>query len=164
MLSNLINNPSSVTQTPGYQFNYQQGLNALQGSEAAGGYLNSGNRMAAAEQYGQNYAQSQYTNQAMLLTQLAGGNIGNPGEAGQIMQGQNTANQQAASVFGNQVGSAVSSGVNSYFNTPSTTYSSSSGSDPFATDTSGMGAGSNTYGFSSGVSDPSAGVSYNFGP
>lgn len=156
MLSNLINDPSSVTQTPGYQFNYQQGLNSLTGSEAAGGYLNSGNRMTAAEQYGQNYATSQYNSQASLLSQLAGGNIGSPSTAGTILQGQNTANQTAAATLGNQVGSAVTAGVNSAFS-PSA-YSSTS--NPFATDTSGMSAGANTYNFSSGVSDPSYGVSY----
>jgi hypothetical protein len=45
-----------VAQTPGYQFQYTQGLNALQAQQAAAGNSNSGNAMVAAENYGQQAA------------------------------------------------------------------------------------------------------------
>jgi|ERR1700758_1998773 len=157
MLANLINNPSSVTSTPGYQFNLTEGLNATQGSMAAKGMGLSGNVLTALQQQGAGFASSELTNQELLLAQLAGANIGSPGTAGQILQGQNQMNQQSASALGNQVGGIVGQGINSYFGGGS--YSG----NPFATDTSGYGAGANTYGFSNGVSDSSYGVSYGFG-
>lgn len=153
MLSNLINNPSSITSTPGYQFGLQQSQNAVEGSAAANGMVNSGNVLQALSTNAQGYASTQLNNQELFLAQLSGANIGSPGEAGSILQGQNTANQGAASTLGSQIGGAVTSGINGY-------NSGSYSGDPFATDTSGYGAGSNTYGFSSGVSDPSYGVSY----
>lgn len=153
MLSNLINNPSSVTSTPGYQFQENQALLGVEGSAAAGGMLNSGNVLSALTTQAGNQASTGYYNQAKLLAQLAGANVGSPGEAGQILQNQNQANQQAAGVLGNQIGSAVQQVFQPSY----------SGGDPFATDTSGYGAGANTYGFSSGVSDPSYGVSYGYG-
>jgi hypothetical protein len=156
MLSNLINNPSSITSQPGYQFGLQQSNNAVEGSAAANGMVNSGNVLQALSTNSQGYAAQQLNNQELLLAQLAGANVGSPGTAGQILQGQNTANQASAGALGSQIGSAVTSGFNSGFG------SSYSGGDPFATDTSGYGAGANTYGFSSGVSDPSSGVSYGF--
>jgi hypothetical protein len=152
MLSNLINNPSSITSQPGYQFELQQSQNAVEGSAAANGMVNSGNVLQALSTNSQGFAAQQLNNQELLLAQLSGANVGSPGTAGQILQGQNTANQAAVSSLGSTVGQAVTQGFNSGF----------SGGDPFATDTSGYGAGANTYGFSSGVSDPSAGVSYGF--
>jgi hypothetical protein len=154
-LAALMANPSSIESTPGYQANLQSGLNAVQGSAAAQGMLNSGNVLSALQTYGQNYEQSQLTNQELLLAQLAGANIGSPGTAGQILQSQNSLNQSSASALGSAVGNATSSGLSSYFGG-----SYSSGSNPFATDTSGYGAGANTYGFSSGVSDGSYGVTF----
>jgi hypothetical protein len=156
MLSNLINNPSSITSQPGYQFGLDQSNKAIEGSAAANGMVNSGNVLQALSTNSQNYAATQLNNQELLLAQLSGANVGSPGTAGQILQGQNTLNQQAAGTLGSQLGGAVTQGINS-FNS-----GSYSGGNPFATDTSGFGAGANTYGFSSGVSDPSAGVSYGF--
>jgi hypothetical protein len=155
MLSNLINNPSSITSTPGYQFGLQQSQNAVEGSAAANGMVNSGNVLQALSTNTQGYASQQLTNQELLLAQLSGANVGSPGTAGQIIAGANNTNTQAAGTLGSQVGGAITQGINSF-------NSGYSGGDPFATDTSGYGAGANTYGFSSGVSDPSAGVSYGF--
>jgi hypothetical protein len=156
MLSNLVNNPSSITSTPGYQFGLQQSNNAVEGSAAANGMVNSGNVLQALSTNSQGYASQQLNNQELLLAQLSGANVGSPGTAGQIIAGSNATNTQAAGTLGSQIGGAVTSGINSF----NSGYSS--GSDPFASDTSGYGAGANTYGFSSGVSDPSAGVSYGF--
>lgn len=155
MLSDLISNPSSITSQPGYQFGLQQSQNAVEGSAAANGMVNSGNVLSALSTNAQGYAATQLNNQELLLAQLSGANVGSPGTAGQILQNQNQANQQAAGTLGNSIGSAVNTGISGAFSN-SGTYSG----DPFATDTSGYGAGANTYGFSSGVSDPSYGVSY----
>jgi hypothetical protein len=161
MLSNLINNPSSITSTPGYSFGLQQSENAVEGSAAANGMVNSGNVLNALSTNAQGYASQQLNNQELLLAQLSGANVGSPGTAGQILQGQNALNQQAAGTVGNAVGGAINTGLNNAFGNAS--YNSTSSSNPFATDTSGYGAGANSYGFTSGVSDPSSGVSYNFG-
>jgi len=153
-LSSLMKDPSSITSTPGYQFQLQQGLNAVNGQMASSGYLNSGNRLTALNQEGQNFASTQLQNQELFLAQLAGANVGNPSAAGSILQNQNTLNQQAAGTVGNQIGSAVTSGFNNAF-------SSGSGSSGYSF--TGGGGSSNSYGFTSGVSDPSYGVSYGFG-
>lgn len=48
--------------TPGYQFGLQQGLGAQQASAAANGSLLTGGTQAALDQYGQNYADTNYNN------------------------------------------------------------------------------------------------------
>ena len=84
-LQQLISNPSSITSTPGYQFQYDQGLQALSRSSAAAGQGaggtpgaggGSGNFTTAAQQYGQNFASSQLQQQEALLQKLSQGNVG----------------------------------------------------------------------------------------
>jgi len=150
-LLQLIQNPSDITKLPGYEFNLDQGLKAVQGQQAAAGMLNSGNTLSALQSYGENYANTQLTNQELLLAQLAGANVGSPATAGTILQNQNTANQQAASALGSTISSSLNQAGTSYLNS-----GSSYSGNPFATD-------GNTYGFTSGVSDGSYGVSYGFG-
>ena len=150
MLSDLIKNPSSITSQPGYQFNLDQGLKAVQGSAAAGGMLNSGNVLTSLQQYGSNYAQNQLQNQELLLAQLAGANVGSPGTAGQILNSANQSNQQSASALGNVVGGAVTQGVNYLGNTYGSASGSFSGGDfsgAFADTSTGYSGGGNTYGF-----------------
>lgn len=48
--------------TPGYQFQLQQGLGALNNAAAAAGGLNTGNTGEALQQYGQGLAQTDYNN------------------------------------------------------------------------------------------------------
>lgn len=115
MLSKLINNPSSITSDPGYQFGLDQSNKAVEGSAAANGMVNSGNVLQALSTNSQNYASQQLNNKELLLAQLSGANVGSPGTAGQILQGQNILNQQAAGTLGSQVGSAVTSGFNNAF-------------------------------------------------
>ncbi len=55
-IQNLLANPSSITQDPGYQFQLKQGQNALNNRAAASGNYYSGQQMKAAQQYGQDYA------------------------------------------------------------------------------------------------------------
>lgn len=122
---------STVSSMPGYQFNFDQGLKALQNSALASGGLNSGNAMKAITQYGQDYAGSQWQNYMNQNSQLlnnwlnatnvganaasgtgnfamnAGSNIGNA----MIGQGQSNAAytalpwQIAANMYGMGVGS-----------------------------------------------------------
>ncbi len=55
-IQNLLANPSSITQDPGYKFQRDQGFNALNNRAAASGNYYSGQQMKAAQQYGQDYA------------------------------------------------------------------------------------------------------------
>jgi hypothetical protein len=163
-LSKLMKDPSSITSDPGYQFQLKQGLDAVNGSMGAAGYLNSGNRLTALTKYGQDYASTQLQNKELFLAQLAGANVGSPGTAGQIMQSQNQLNQAAAGAVGNQIGGAISNFIGNGFNTGSTGgYNFTMPSGWSSGSASGYSGGGNTYGFNSGVSDPSYGVSYGFG-
>lgn len=152
-LSALLSDPSSITKDPGYAFGLDQALKGVQGSAAANGMLNSGNTLAALQDRGQSYASTALNNKELLLAQLAGANVGSPGTAGQILANQANVQNQGAAAIGQTVGNAVSSGVNSYFGG-----SGYSGGNPFASG-SGYGVGGNTYGFTTGASDPSYGVS-----
>lgn len=61
-LSQLSQNPGMVTSLPGYQ----AGLQAVERSQAANGYLGSGNMMAALQQYGGQAYQQQFNNLSAL--------------------------------------------------------------------------------------------------
>jgi hypothetical protein len=71
-LNNLLANPSSVAQTPGYQFAMDQGNQAINRSAAAGGALNSGNVLAELSKYGQGMASQGYNQQVNTLSGLMG--------------------------------------------------------------------------------------------
>ena len=71
-LFNLLQNPNTVTTTPGYQFNLQQGLQAQQARQAAQGNLVSGGALLQANQFGQQYAQSSLNQQENMLASLTG--------------------------------------------------------------------------------------------
>lgn len=158
-LSDLMTNPSSITSDPGYQFQLKQGLDAVNGAMAQGGYLNSGNRLTALQQEGQNFASTSLQNKELFLAQLAGANVGSPGEAGSILQQQNAANQQAGGVFGNVLGQGVSQLI-SGFNTGSSGGGGFNFSMPSNYNAGGFGTsgatGSNSWGFSAGAVDPTA--------
>lgn len=99
-LSALMADPNSVTKTPGYQFNFDQGMQGLQRQEAASGNLNSGTADAAAVKYGEDYAMKTFTEYESMLTQLAGGNL-TQGNAGQVYAGANApANSATSNFFG----------------------------------------------------------------
>lgn len=55
-------NPGNLTQDPGYQFQLDQGTQALNRSAAAGGMLDSGAALKAAQQFGQGLAGTTYNN------------------------------------------------------------------------------------------------------
>jgi hypothetical protein len=71
-LQNLMNNPNTVTTTPGYQFNLAQGLQGLQAQQAAQGRLVSGGALLQGQQFGQNLAQQTYQQQLQTLAGLSG--------------------------------------------------------------------------------------------
>lgn len=71
-LEGLMNNPSSITKMPGYQFQFDQGEKAVDRSMAAKGFLGSGNEAAALTQYGQGFAQNFFQQQEQMLAGLAG--------------------------------------------------------------------------------------------
>lgn len=120
-------------QDPSYAWRFQQGLEGVNAGAAAGGMLNSGNRLLALENYGQGAASQEYANQFSRLSQLAGANIGSPAAAGQIIAGQTTANQQAASAIGNAVSSGIKGWGNQLSYTPQSDVNAQVG---------GMGGGS----------------------
>lgn len=86
--------PFDVTQIPGYQFRFDQGINALNNSLAAGGDRFSGRAMKAAQRFGQGIASQEYGQHFNRLAGLAG--------TGQTAVGQSgTAGMQAAGNIGN---------------------------------------------------------------
>lgn len=64
------------TKTPGYDFRMREGMDALQSSAAARGNLFSGATMRAAQQFGQDYASSEYQSYLDRLAGLASGGAG----------------------------------------------------------------------------------------
>ena len=87
-LQNLLANPNTITSTPGYQFNLQQGMQAQQAQQAAQGRLVSGGGLLQAQQFGQQYATSSLQQQQNLLATLSGANQA-PAGAAQAQQGIN---------------------------------------------------------------------------
>jgi len=73
-LSSLMNDPNTVTQTPGYQFNLAQGLQGLQAQQAAQGRLVSGGALIQGQQFGQQLASQSYNDQLKTLMALSGAN------------------------------------------------------------------------------------------
>jgi len=63
---------ADITETPGYQFRYDEGLDALDSSLAASGNRLSGRALKAAQRYGQGMAKQEFANQYNRLAGLAG--------------------------------------------------------------------------------------------
>ena len=124
-LQNLLSDPSTITSTPGYQFNLQQGLNAQTAKQAAQGRLVSGGALLEANQFGQQYATSSLQQQQTLLAQLSGATQ-SPAGAAQAQQGINFG-QSGAFNYGLQT---LASGVNGVANPLQTLYSQYNQSSP----------------------------------
>jgi hypothetical protein len=106
------------TKTPGYDFRMQEGQRGLEASQAARGGLNSGAAMKALQQYGQDYASSEYGNYLARLQGQQG--VGLSASAMNATAAQNAAsgvsnalagigNAQAAGSIG--VGNAIQGGI-----------------------------------------------------
>ena len=69
-LNTLLQNPESVASTPGYQFAYNQGLEAVNRTAAAKGQLGSGNRLYDLTKFGQGLASQTYNSTVSQLSNL----------------------------------------------------------------------------------------------
>jgi len=117
-LFNLLSNPNTVTTTPGYQFNLQQGLQAQAARQAAQGNLVSGGALLQANQFGQQYAQSSLNQQESMLASLTGATQSPAAAAG--VQGGLLAGSLGGSLGGTQ---AVAGGLGNIISPLSTLYS-----------------------------------------
>ena len=127
-LQNLLADPNTITSTPGYQFNLQQGLQAQQAQQAAQGRLVSGGGLLQAQQFGQQYATSSLQQQQNLLATLSGANQ-SPAGAAQAQQGINFG-QAGAGALGLQ---QLASGASNVLNPLQTLYSQYNQSSPSVT-------------------------------
>jgi hypothetical protein len=86
-LSDFMANPSSMFTTPGYD----SGLQAVERTNAANGFLGGGKAATDIANYSGNF----YNQQIATVSNLAGANIGSPGTAGTVTQ-QGGNNQQSS--------------------------------------------------------------------
>lgn len=100
-IQGLIDNPSSITSDPGYQFQLKQGQNQLNNRAAASGNYYSGAQMKAAQQYGQDYAGTKLDQSLNRLMGVATG--------GQVGANNNQSNNNNFAVSG---GNALQQGGN----------------------------------------------------
>lgn len=102
----------------GYKFQMQQGSDAITGSAAARGLVNSGSTGKALTQFGQGLAANSFNNYLGHLNTLAGGaqtSLGQVAQAGtQGGQGAAQATQSGTSSGTNQLGSALGAAVNMF--------------------------------------------------
>lgn len=106
----LLDDPSKIQQTAGYQFDLEQGNQAVNRSAAAKGMLNSGNVLAELAKFGQGLASKEYGNQLNYLNQGI----------------QST--DASANTFGNLIKNAQDFGVNSgYYENPTNQYGGQTG-------------------------------------
>lgn len=90
--------------SPGYQFNLDQGLEAINRRRAVGGMLNSGNADVDAQKFGAGLASSEWT---PWLSALSGLNSNALAATGAAATGVAGANTNKANVFGNVANSLV---------------------------------------------------------
>lgn len=95
---NLLQNPSSITSDPGYQFGFNQGQAAYDNSGAARGMRLSGAQAKALTRYGQDYAGTKYDNALNRYGNLAG--LGQVGSGTIANSGMNYGNQAANNITG----------------------------------------------------------------
>ncbi len=117
-LNTLMSNPSQITQTPGYQFGMNQGVQALNRTMAQTGQTQSGGQQVALSQYGQQYAGQQLTAQQETLGKMSGA-FQSP-SAGQDAYTQAQTNQGKATVAGYQ---DIAAGLGSIFGNQTSTSS-----------------------------------------
>lgn len=99
-LQQLMDNPASVKDLPGYQFNFDQGAQAVARQMGASGYAGSGNEATALEKFGAGYADQAYSTQANLLASLSGLTSQNPAQYSQVAtQAQGQSFQQLSSAL-----------------------------------------------------------------
>ena len=95
--------PFSFQQSPGYQFQLQQGLNSVQNSAAAGGGLLSGATMQALQKYGTGLAAQDYNNAYQRYVQGQELGMGVQNQAyGQYAKNQTMGMQNAQDIYNAQ--------------------------------------------------------------
>ena len=104
-LDQLMANPESIRALPGYQFQQQEGLNAIDRSGAARGMVNSGRTLKDLTRFGQGLADSSLQNQFNRLYAIGGRGLDATGQQvntiGQANVGKlNTKNQAEGLAFG----------------------------------------------------------------
>lgn len=104
MLQGLMTDPSKIALTPGAQFQMDQGLEALQRSGAARGFLGSGNILGELMKYSQGLASQDYYNQLNQLNLLSGATTGSPAAAASAIAATYPQYNQAASDVGGGIG------------------------------------------------------------
>jgi hypothetical protein len=128
-LNNLLQDPNTVTSTPGYQFNLSQGLQAQQAQQAAQGRLVSGGALLQGQQYGQQLASQTYQQQLANLASLSGATQ-SPGTGATAQQNVGLSN--TANLFGGINSIAQGLGVASGLSPLDTLYSNYNKSSPSA--------------------------------
>ena len=98
---------ANFTNSPDYQFAFQQGMQALDRSAAASGTLQSGGQVKATQQYGQGLASQQFGNYFNRLLSLAG--IGQNAASSTASTATNSANSQANTL--GAIGSSQAAGT-----------------------------------------------------
>lgn len=110
---------SAFTASPGYQFNYDEGLRAIDRGAAARGLLHSGAGVKAEQRFGSGLASNEYNNwwnQGLGLAGLGQGALNSTTQAGQnaannITNAYTQMGNARASSYAN-TGSAINSGIN----------------------------------------------------
>lgn len=97
-LTNLLQNPGSITSDPGYQFGLGQGQTAIDRSAAGNGSLYSGATLKALDRYGQDYAGTKLNDAFTRYANVA--QLGATGTAGTAQAGTNYANQSGNNTTG----------------------------------------------------------------
>lgn len=97
-LSDLLENPGSMTSNPAYQFAFDQGMEAINRTAAAKGQLGSGNRLMDLTKYGQGMASQQFNSLADLYSTLAGAK--NQNAAGAVSAAASAVNGQQQALNG----------------------------------------------------------------
>ena len=106
-LNDLVNNPSSISSAPFYQFGFNQGEQALTRSQQATGKGGSGAQAVELQNYGQNFASNAYQNLFANYSALSGATQGL----------SNVTTQNALNSQNQQVGwNAIAQGVGSLGN------------------------------------------------
>lgn len=109
---------NSLRSSPGFQFRFNQGVNALENSAAASGGLFSGNTGQALTEFGQNFASNEFGSRVnRLLSLVQGGQSAAAGQGAASIQGGNALAQgalgagqaQTSATIG--VGNAATSGI-----------------------------------------------------
>jgi len=109
---NLLQDPSTVVNDPGYQFQLEQGRKALEGSASAHGGLYSGATLKALDRYGTDYGTTKLDNVLNRYNTLSG--MGQTATGSTAQAGANYANQAGNNMIGagNARGSAYMGGAN----------------------------------------------------